>query len=107
MLFIQEFLSHIYKCTLLFLLSYLYYNNNVLILLRYLVTSFHFYKLNCLNVYSCNKLLYPYISYSNTSLLSGLVAETKALCERISRDRVLELHNNGEPVYCTTHRICE
>ena len=40
-------------------------------------------------------------------LLSGLVAGTKALCERISRDCVFELHNNGEPVYCTTHRICE
>ena len=41
------------------------------------------------------------------TLLSGLVAGTKALCERVNRDRVLELHNNGEHVYCTTHRICE
>ena len=35
------------------------------------------------------------------------LAGTKALCERVRRDHVLELHNNSEPVYCTTHRIRE
>ena len=47
------------------------------------------------------------IETKQISLLSGYLLEPRLCCETISRDRVLELHNNGEPVYCTTHRIRE
>ena len=44
---------------------------------------------------------YDYITFGPSCWNQG------SIWERLSQDRVLELHNNGEPVYCTTHRIRE